>query len=182
MREAAAVRSPRNGRKTSPHSPQLEKARAWQRRPSATKYKYTNWSIIDFRTDASKLRSWRRLLRVLWIARTSSQSVPKEINPGYSLEGLMLKLKLQSFGHWIQRADSLENNTDARKDWGQEEKRVTEDEMVGWHHWPNGREFEQTLADREGQESLVCCRSWGRKELSMTEQLNNNSNWLTLLY
>ena len=57
---------------------------------------------------------------------------------------------------------------DAGKDWGQEEKGVTEDEMVGWHHWLNGYEFEQTLGDSEGQGSLACCSPWGRKELDMT--------------
>ena len=60
-----------------------------------------------------------------------------------------------------------------RKDWGQEEKGATEDEMVGWHHRLNGHEFEQTLGDSEGQGSLVCCSSWGRKQLDLTEWLNN---------
>ena len=63
----------------------------------------------------------------------------------------------------------------ARRDWRQEEKQVKEDEMIGWHHWLNGHEFEQTLGDSEGQESLLCCHPWGCKELGMTEQLNNNS-------
>ena len=65
---------------------------------------------------------------------------------------------------------------DAVKDWGQEEKRVTEDEMVGWHHWLNGHEFEQTPGDSEGQGSLACCSPWGCKESDMTEQLENNNN------
>ena len=64
---------------------------------------------------------------------------------------------------------------DAGKDWRQEEKEETEDEMVGWHHWLNGHEIEQTLRDDEAQGSLVCCSQWGRKELYMTEQLNNNN-------
>ena len=63
---------------------------------------------------------------------------------------------------------------DAGKDWGQEEKEPREDEMVGWHHWLNGREFEQTLGDSEGQGSLMCFSSWGLKESDMTYQLNNN--------
>ena len=66
----------------------------------------------------------------------------KEISPEYSLEELMLKLKLQSFGHLMQRANSLKKYPDARKDWRQEGKGTTEDEMVEWHHWLNGREFE----------------------------------------
>ena len=63
---------------------------------------------------------------------------------------------------------------DAGKDWGREEKGMTEDEMIGWHHWLNGHEFEQTPGDSEGQGSLVCCSPWGCKELDMTEGLNNN--------
>ena len=85
------------------------------------------------RIDAFELWCWRRLLRVPWTARRSNQSILKEISPGCSLEGMMLKLKLQYFGHLMQRVDSLEKN-DAGRDWGQEEKGTTEDEMAGWHH------------------------------------------------
>jgi len=85
------------------------------------------------RIDAFQLWCWRRLLRVPWTARRSNQSILKEISPGISLEGMMLKLKLQFFGHLMRRADSLEK-TDAGRDWGQEEKGTTEDEMAGWHH------------------------------------------------
>ena len=85
------------------------------------------------RIDAFKLWCWRRLLRVPWTARRSSQSILKEISPGISLEGRMLKLKLQYFGHLMRRVDSLEK-THAGRDWGQEENRTTEDEMAGWHH------------------------------------------------
>ena len=80
-------------------------------------------------------------MRVPWTARTSNQSILKEISPGISLEGKMLKLKLQCFGHLMQRVDSLEK-TDARRDWGQEEKGMTEDEMAGRHHRLDVREFE----------------------------------------
>ena len=65
---------------------------------------------------------------------------------------------------------------DAGKDWRQEEKGITEDEIVGWHHWLNGHEFAQTLGDGEGQRSLVCCSPWGHKESDMTQRLNNNNN------
>ena len=85
------------------------------------------------RIDAFELWCWRRLLRVPWTARRSNQSILKEINPRISLEGMMLKLKLQYFGHLMRRVDSLEK-TDAGRDWGQEEKGTTEDEMAGWHH------------------------------------------------
>ena len=70
---------------------------------------------------------------ILWSARRCNQSILKEISPGCSLEGMMLKLKLQYFGHLMRRVDSLEK-TDAGRDWGQEEKGTTEDEMAGWHH------------------------------------------------
>ena len=72
-------------------------------------------------------------MRVHWTAKSSNQSILKEIDPEYTLEGLMLKLKLQNFGHLMRGADSLEK-TDAGRDWGQEEKGTTEDEMAGWHH------------------------------------------------
>ena len=84
--------------------------------------------------DVFELWCWRRLLRVFWTAERSNQSILKEINPEYSLEGLMLKLKLQSFGHLMQRAYSLEKTQMLGKIESQEEKGVTEDEMVGWHH------------------------------------------------
>ena len=73
-------------------------------------------------------------LRVLWNARRSNQSIPKEISPEYSLEGLMLKLNLQYFGHLMRRADSLEKTLDAGKDCRQEEKGTTEDDLVGYYH------------------------------------------------
>ena len=93
------------------------------------------------RIDAFELWCWRRLLRVPWTARRSNQSVLKEFRPGCSLEGLMLKLKLQYFDCLMRRADSLEK-TDAGRDWGQEEKGTTEDEMAGWYHRLDGHECE----------------------------------------
>ena len=96
-----------------------------------------------YRSISDKGLVSRRLLRVPWTGR-SNQSILKEINPEYSLEGLMLKLKLQYFGHLMWKDDSLGKDPDAGKDWGQEEKGVTEDEMAGWHHQLNGHELEQT--------------------------------------
>ena len=78
-------------------------------------------------------------MRVPWTARRSNQSILKEISTEYSLEGLMWKVKLQYFGHLMRRVDSLEK-TDARRNWGQEEKGTTEDEMAGWHHRLDGCE------------------------------------------
>ena len=93
------------------------------------------------RMDAFEVWCWRRLLGVPWTARRSNQSILKGISPGCSLEGMMLKLKLQYFGHLMRRVDSLEK-TDAGRDWGQEEKGTTEDEMAGWHHRLDGPESE----------------------------------------
>ena len=123
------------------------------------------------RIDAFELWCWRRLSRVPWTARSSNQSILKEISPGCSLEGMMLKLKLQYFGHLMQKVDSLEK-TDSGRDWGQEEKGTTEDEMAGWHHRLDGHEFGWTPGVGDGQGGLTCCDSWGRKELDTTERLN----------
>ena len=109
-------------------------------------------------------------LRVPWTAR-SNQSIQQEINPEYSLEGLMLKLKLQYFGHLMQKADSLEKTLMLRKTEGSKRRRQ-QDEMAGWHHRLNGHEFEQALGVGEGQGSLVCCTPWGHKESGTTERLN----------
>ena len=107
-------------------------------------YGYESWTVRKAerrKIDAFELWCWRRLLRVPWTARRSNQSILKEISSGISLEGMMLKLKLQYFGHLMRRVDSLEK-TDAGRDWGQEEKGTTEDEMAGWHHRLDGLEFE----------------------------------------
>ena len=94
------------------------------------------------RIYAFELWCWRRFLRVPWTARRSNQSILKEISPEISLEGRMLKQKLQYFGHLMQRDDSLEKTLMLGGIWGQEEKGTTEDEMVGWHHRLDGRESE----------------------------------------
>ena len=86
------------------------------------------------RIDAFELWCWRRLLRVPWTARTSNQSILKEISPGISLEGMTLKLKLQYFGHLMRRVDSLEKTLMLGGIGGREKKGPTEDEMAGWHH------------------------------------------------
>ena len=124
------------------------------------------------RTDAFELRCWRRLLRVPWTAKRSNQSILKEVNPEYSLEGLMLKL--QYFGHLMWRADSLEKTLILGKIEGGR-RRGQQREMVGWHHWLNGHEFEQAPGVGEGQGSLACCSPWGSKESDTTERLNSNN-------
>ena len=113
------------------------------------------------RIDAFELWCLRRLLRVPWTERRSNQSILKEISPGCSLEGLMLKLKLPYFGHLMQRTNSFEKTPMLGKIEGRR-RGTTEDEMVGWHHLLNAREFEQTLGDGEGRGSLACCSPWGR--------------------
>ena len=136
-------------------------------------YGCEGWNIKKvehWRTDAFELWCRRRLLRVPWTARRSSQSIPKEISPEYSLEGMMLKLKLPFFGHLIRRAYSLKDPDG--KEW-RPEKGTTEDEVVGLHHQLNKHEFEQAPGDDEGQGGLACCSLWGHKELDMAEQLNN---------
>ena len=137
---------------------------------SLTIKKAEHWRIGTF-----ELWCWTRLLRVPWTARRSNQSILKEINPEYSLEGLMLKLKRQHFSHLIQRADSLEKTLMLGKTEGRRRRRQ-QDKMVGWHHRFNGCKFEQPLGDSEGQGSLVCCSPRGYKELAMTQWLNNNND------
>ena len=102
----------------------------------------------------------------------SNQSILKEVRPEYSLEGLMLKLKLQYFGHLMWRTDSLEKTLMLAQDWRQEEKGTTEDEMIGWHHQLDGHAFEQGLGVGDGEGSLACCSPWGLKESDTTERLN----------
>ena len=112
--------------------------------------------------DAFELWCWRRLLRVPWTARRSNQSILREISPGCSLEGLMLKVKLL-----IQRADSLEKTLMLGKIEGRRRGR-----QVGWCHRLNGHGFGWTLGVGDGQGGLACCSSQGCKESDITEQLN----------
>ena len=115
-----------------------------------------SWTIkrAEFqRIDAFELYCWRRLLRV---PRRSSQPILKKISPEYSLEELMLKLKLQYFGHLLQRTNSLEKTLMLGRIEGRR-RRGSKDEMVGWHHQLNGQEFEQAPRVVDGQGSLACC-------------------------
>ena len=98
-------------------------------------------------------------MRVPW---TTTRSILKEIGPEYSLEGLMVKLKLQYFGHLIRRADSFEKTLMLGK-MKSKNRKGKQDEMVGWHHQLNGHEFEQTPGNSEGQGSLACSSPRGRR-------------------
>ena len=141
-------------------------------------YGSESWTIKKaehWRIEAFELWCWRRLLRVPWTARRSSQSIQKEISPEYSLDAeaeapILWPLDVKN---WFTGKDP-----DAGKDWRQEEKGTTEDEMVGWHHQLDEHEFEQALGVGDGQGSLVCCSPWGCKELGMTERLN----WLSFTF
>ena len=126
-------------------------------------YESESWTIKKTehrRIDAFELWCWRRLLRVPWTARRSNKSILKEISPDHSLEGLMLNLKLQYFGHLMRRTNSLDKTLMLEKI---EENGMTEDEMVGWHHRLNGHEFEQALGVGDGQGSLMLCSPWVHK-------------------
>ena len=130
----------------------------------AVMYGCENWTVKkveQWKIDAFELLWWRRLLIVPWMAR-SNQSILKEISPEYSLEGLMLKLKFQYFGHLMWRTDSLEKTLMLGKIEGGGEG-TTEYEMVGWHHSLDGHEFEQVLGVGDGQGSLMCCSPWVAK-------------------
>ena len=127
-----------------------------------------------WRTGVFELWFWRRLLRVHWTVR-SNQSILWEISPKYSLKGLMLKLKLPIL--WPPDAKNwlIWKDPDAGKDWRQEEKGTTEDEIVGWHHWLNGHEFEQLLGlvmDREAWHATVHVVTKTQMQLSNWTQLN----------
>ena len=140
-------------------------------------YGCESWTIKKaecWRTDAFELWCWKRFLRVPWTARRSNQSILKEISPVCSLEGIMLKLKLQYFGHLMQRVDSLEKTLmlggiGGRRRRGRPRMR-----------WPDGitdsmdMSFEWTPGVGDGQGGLACCDSWGHKESDTTERLNWN--------
>ena len=136
-----------------------------------------SWTVKKaerWRIGAFELWCWRRLLRVLWTARISNQSILKEISPEYPLKWLILKLKLQ----YLMEEPTYWKRPSCWKDWRQEEKGTTEDEMVGWHHQFKGHEYEQDLGVGNGLGILACCSSRGCKELDMTEQLNATElNW-----
>ena len=137
-------------------------------------YGCESWTIKKaehLRIDVFELWGWRRLLRVPWTARISNQSILKEISPGCSLEGLMLKLKLQYFGHLMRRVDSFEKTLMLGKIEGRR-RRGWQDEMVGCHHRLNGHGFGWTPGVGDGQGGLVCSGPWSCKELDTTECLN----------
>ena len=162
-----------------------------------TKAPRSYYMLVHFITFTRRERSIHSLLAIFIdysLYARSNQSILKEISPKYSLEGLMLKLKLQYFGHLMQKNWLIGKDPDAGKDWRWEEKGTTEDEMVGWHHRLNGHEFEQALGVGDGQGGLVCAavlevaKSWTRlsdwTELNWTELTERQTSmfWLQKLY
>ena len=129
------------------------------------------------RIDVFELWCWRRLLKVPWTARRPNQSILKEISTEYSLERLMLKLKLQYFGHQKRKTDSLEKTLRLGKIEGRMRswQLKTEDEMLGWHNQLSEHEFEQVPGIDDRQGSLVCCSPCGLSQI----WLNDWNDWLT---
>ena len=130
-------------------------------------YGCENWTIKkaeSWRTDAFKLWCWRRLLRVPWTARRSNQSINPKENQHWIFIG-RTDAEDEAPILWPPDAKNwlIGKDPDAGKDWKQEEKGTTENEMVRWHHWLNRHEFEQAPGDGEGQGSLACCSPWGHK-------------------
>ena len=138
-------------------------------------YRCENWTVKKAehqRIDAFEVWCWRRLLRVPWTASRSSQSILKGDQSRVFIgrtdaEAKTLILWPPHVKSWLTGKDP-----DAGRDWGQEEKGMTEDEMAGWHHRLNGHEFGWTPGVGDGQGDLVCCDSWGLKESDTTEWLN----------
>ena len=118
--------------------------------------------------DAFELWCWRRLLRVPWTARRSNESILKGDQSWVFIGRTDAEAEIPIL--WSPHVKSwlIGKYSDSGRDWGQEEKGMTEDEMAGWHHRLNGHEFEQGLGDGEGQGSLACCSPWGCKKLDMT--------------
>ena len=142
-------------------------------------YGCESWTVKkaeSWKIDAFELLCWRRILRVPWTARRSNLPILKEILGVHWRTHAKAETPILWPPHmkiWLIGKDS-----DAGTDWGEEEKGTTEDEMAGWHHWLDGREFEWTpgVGDRQG--GLACCNSWGRKELDTTEWMNwTELNW-----
>ena len=141
-------------------------------------YGCESWTVKKaerWRIDAFELWCWRRLLRVPWTTRKSNQSILKEISPEYSLERLMLKLKLQYFGHLMKRVNSLEKTLMLGKIEGRRRRGLTKEGMVGWHHWLKGHESEQTPGDSEGQ------GTWRAAVHGITKCWTRLNDWITTI-
>ena len=118
---------------------------------------------------------WRRLLRVTWMAMRLNQSILKE-NQSWTFIG-RTDAETEDPILWLPNVKSwlIGKDPDTGKDWRQK-KEMTEEEMVGWHHWLDEHDFEQAPRDGEGPGNLACCSPWGNKESDMTKQLKNNNS------
>ena len=136
---------------------------------------------------------WTQKNRCFWAVVMDSKESPlnykeiEPINPKENQPWIFIRrtdVEAETLILWPPDAKSrfIRKDPDAGKDWRQEEKGKIEDEMVGWHHWLNGHEFEQAPGDGEGQGSLLCCSPWGRKESDMTEWLNNKFCYMKKYY
>ena len=149
-------------------------------------YRCESWTIKKAecrRIDAFE-GYWRRLLRVPLDCKEIQPVNPKGNQPWIFIRRTDAEAESPIFWPLDAKSWLIRKDSDAGKDWRQEEKGTTEDKIVGWHHWLNGHEFEQTLGDGDGQGSLVCCSPWGHKESDMTEWLSNNNLslcWLVTL-
>ena len=148
-------------------------------------YGCESWTVKKaerWRIDAFKVWCWRRLFRIPWTARRSKQSILKEISPGCSLEGLMLKLNVQYLGHLMWRADLWEKTLMLGKIEGRRRRGW---QRMRWHHQLNGHGFGWTPGVADGQGGLACYGSWGHKESDMTE-LNwselKAGKWIFILF
>ena len=138
-----------------------------------------SWTINKaehWRIDAFELWCWRRLLRVPWTSKKIKPVNPKGNQPWIFIGRTNAKAEAPIL--WPHDAKSwlIRKDPDAGEDWRQEEKGMTEDQMVGWCYWHDGQKFEQAPGDGDGQGSLMCYSPWGHKELDATKQLNNNNN------
>ena len=138
-------------------------------------YGCESWTIKKAerrRIGVFELWCWRRLLRVPWTARRSNQSILKEISPGCSLEGLMLKLKLQCFGHLMGTADSFEMTLMLGKIEGRRQRRQQRMRWLNGITDSMGMSLSKLQGVGDGQRGLGCCSPWGHKQLDTTERLN----------
>ena len=148
-------------------------------------YGCESWTVKKaehWRIDAFELWCWRRLLRVPWTAKEVQPVHPKGDQPWVFFGRTDAKAETPILWPPHVKNWRIWKDCDAEKDWGQEEKGITEDEMARWHHRLDGREFEWTPGVGDGQGGLACCDSWGRRESDTTEWLNWTELCLPLCY
>ena len=145
-------------------------------------YGCESWTVkkVEYwRIDAFELWCWRRLLRVPWTARISNQSILKEIQSWIFIRRTDVEAETPVLWPPDVKSWLIWKDPDAGKDWGQEDKGTTEDEMAGWHHWLDGCEFEWTPGIGDGQGGLACCNSWGCK---VGHDWATELNWMCFIY